>query len=117
MNEAASKRVLRAILRDNADYQFVQSCEEERADELESIRDMPEFTDDDKLNLDAVVREYRDGSLRCPPAGKGVVYFGGVRKTSQAVDIISFPIVEMVEEWIAAGETGRTWTERVRSPN
>lgn len=53
-NVDASKRVLRAILRDNAGYHFVQSPEEERSEELQFMRDMPEFTVQDKLNLDAV---------------------------------------------------------------
>lgn len=78
---------------------------------------MPEFTEDDKLNLDAVVCDYKDSSLHCPPAGKAVIYYGGVRKTADAVEIIEFPILEMVDQWIAVGARGRIWIEQVRSLN
>ncbi|KAL0640643.1 hypothetical protein Q9L58_000313 [Maublancomyces gigas] len=112
-NVDASKRVLRAILRDNAGYRFVQSPEEERSEELQLMRDMPEFTVQDKLNLDAVVRDYQNGSLHCPPSGKWVVYFGGQRKTPVPVEMLDYPIVEMVDQWLAEGATGRIWLEQV----
>lgn len=109
----ASKRVLRAILRDNAGYHFVQTPEEERSEELQLMRDMPEFTVQDKLNLDAVVRDYQNGSLHCPPSGKLVVYFGGQRKTPAPVEMLDYPIVENVDQWLAEGATGRIWLEQV----
>lgn len=113
MNEEASKRVLRAILRDGADYHFVGTQEEERVEDLENMRDAPEFTADDRVNLDAVVSDYKAGSLLCPAEGKAIIYFGGVRKTSEPVNINDYPIIEMVDQWIAAGERGRAWTEEV----
>lgn len=109
----ASKRVLRAILRDNAGYHFPQSPEEERCDELQEMRNMPEFTEHDQLNLDAVVRDYENGSLHCPPAGKCVVYFGGQRKTPAPVERLNYPIVEKVDQWLAEGATGRIWIGEV----
>lgn len=109
----ASKRVLRAILRDNAGYHFAQSLEEERSEELESIRNMPEFTEEDRLNLDAVVRDYQNGTLQCPASGKLVVYFGGERKTPAPVEMLDYPVVEKVDQWLAEGATGRIWLEQV----
>lgn len=90
-------------------YHFAQSQEEERSEELELMNNMPEFTVQDKVNLDAVVRDYEDGSLRCPPAAKGVVYFRGQRKTPHPVD--------MLDEWLVDGATGRIWIEQVRRFN
>lgn len=109
----ASKRVLRAILRDNAGYRFVQSPEE-RSEALQGMKNMPEFTAEDKVNLEAVVRDYDEGSLQCPPDGQGVVYFGGQRKTPHAVDVLDYPVVQRVDEWLTEGATGRIWIEQVR---
>lgn len=78
---------------------------------------MPQFTADDKLNLDAVVSDYKNGSLHLPPAGKAVIYYAGVRKTPDPVDMIDFSVVEMVDQCIAAGARGRIWIEQVRSLN
>lgn len=105
-NVEASKRVLRAILRDNAGYHFAQSLEEERSEELQLMKDMPEFTVQDKLNLDAVVRDYQNSSLHYPPSGKCVVYFGGQRKTPAPVEMLNYPIIEKVDQWLAEGATG-----------
>lgn len=112
-NVAASKRVLRAILRDNAGDHFVQSPEEERVQELQLVKDTPEYTEQDKINLDAVVRDYKNGSLRCPPPGTWVVYFGGQRKTPAPVEMLDYKVVENVDRWLAEGATGRIWLEQV----
>lgn len=112
-NVETSKRVLRAILRDNAGYHFVQSPEEERSEALQAMRNMPEFTAEDKVNLEAVIRDYDNGWLQCPPGGQGVVYFGGQRKTPYAVDVLDYPVVQKVDEWLAEGATGRMWIEQV----
>lgn len=113
-NVQASKRVLRAILRDNAGYHFVQSPEEERSEALQAMRDMPEFTAEDRVNLEAVVRDYDNGSLQCPRGGQGVVYFGGQRKSPHPVDVLDYPVVQKVDDWLAGGATGRIWIEQVR---
>lgn len=77
------------------------------------MQDTPEYTEQDKINLDAVVRDYQNGSLRCPPTGKCIVYFGGQRKTAAPVEILDYPIVENVDQWLAEGATGRIWLEEV----
>lgn len=77
------------------------------------MKDAPEYTEQDKINLDAVVRDYQNGSLRCPPAGKCVVYFGGKRKTTAPVEMLDYPVVETVDRWLAEGATGRIWLEQV----
>lgn len=74
---------------------------------------MPEFTAHDKLNLEAVVHDYQNGTLTCPPSGKGVVYFGGQRKTAMPVEVLDYPVIESVDQWLAEGATGRIWIEQV----
>lgn len=78
------------------------------------MKNMPEFTAQDKVNLDAIIHDYDNGSLKFPPDGKGVVYFGGQKKTPAPVDMVDYPIVQRIDEWLAEGATGRIWIEQVR---
>lgn len=112
-NVEPSERVLHAILRENAGYHFVQSPEDGRVQELQLVKDTPEYTEQDKINLDAVVRDYRNGSLPCPPPGTCVVYFGGQRKTPAPVEILDYPVMENVDQWLPEGATGRIWLQQV----
>ncbi|KAL0632799.1 hypothetical protein Q9L58_008315 [Maublancomyces gigas] len=114
-NWQASERVLRAILRGNPGYHFVQTEEEERSMQLQLMKNMPEFTVQDKVNLEDVVRAYEDGSLQCPAAGKGVLYFGGEGETPNAVDMIDYPVVEKADVLIVHERRDTTHLDRAVS--
>ena len=57
----------------------------ERAEYLANLQEHANTTDEDRRNIDSVLRDYRGGSLKRLAPGKGVIYFASVRRTDDIV--------------------------------
>ena len=85
----------------------------ECAEYLANLKEHVSTTDEDRRNIDSVLRDYHEGSLKRPAPGKGVIYFAGVHQT----DEIAIPNFDwsQVLEWAKEpeGRKGRVYIEEV----
>ena len=85
----------------------------ECAEYLANLKEHVNTTDEDRRNIDSVLRDYHEGSLKRPAPGKGVIYFAGVRRTEEIV-IPNFDWSQALE-WAKEpeGRKGRVYIEEV----
>src|SRR5205085_1625291 len=57
----------------------------ERLEYLSGLMDHPLVTSGDCENITAVLHAYKEGTLQRPTPGKVVIFFGGIRRTSEVV--------------------------------
>lgn len=84
----------------------------ERLESLASTREHALTTDEDRKNIDAVVRAYEDGTLKRPSLRKIVIFFGGVCRTGE-VEMDTFDWMQLLEWGKALNGKGRLFIEDV----